>query len=146
MARPIKRILIANRGEIACRIIRACRDEGAEAVAVYSEADAGALHVALADIAVPIGIPLEMEPAACELAATRRWATRRSWLSTVFHRLPLDGYRLTATDVDWTRGAGPDVAGPIDALLLLLTGRDAGFAHLTGEGADALRSGRPTSS
>jgi 3-methylcrotonyl-CoA carboxylase alpha subunit len=55
MARPFKRILIANRGEIACRIIRACRDEGVEAVAVYSGADAHALHASLADIAVPIG-------------------------------------------------------------------------------------------
>ena len=52
-----KRILIANRGEIAVRIIRACRDLGVETVAVYSDADAGAPHAALADVAVPIGPP-----------------------------------------------------------------------------------------
>ena len=50
-----RRLLIANRGEIAVRIIRACRELGIETVAVYSDVDAGALHVALADGAVPIG-------------------------------------------------------------------------------------------
>ncbi|HEX3702362.1 MAG TPA: biotin carboxylase N-terminal domain-containing protein [Vicinamibacterales bacterium] len=51
----IKRLLVANRGEIALRIIRACRELGVESVAVYSEADARAPHVAAADRAVPIG-------------------------------------------------------------------------------------------
>ncbi len=51
----MRRVLIANRGEIACRIIRSCRALGLETVAVYSEADAGALHVEMADRAEPIG-------------------------------------------------------------------------------------------
>jgi propionyl-CoA carboxylase alpha chain len=50
-----KKILIANRGEIACRVIRSARAMGIATVAVYSDADAGALHVELADEAVHIG-------------------------------------------------------------------------------------------
>src|SRR6516162_8032232 len=53
--RVFKKILIANRGEIACRIIRTAQRMGIATVAVYSEADAEALHVRMADEAVPIG-------------------------------------------------------------------------------------------
>ncbi len=53
----MKRILVANRGEIACRVIRAAHQLGFEAVAVYSDADADALHVEMADASVRLGPP-----------------------------------------------------------------------------------------
>jgi len=56
-----KKILIANRGEIACRVIRTARRMGISTVAVYSDADRNALHVAMADEAVHIGLPQPRE-------------------------------------------------------------------------------------
>jgi 3-methylcrotonyl-CoA carboxylase alpha subunit len=50
-----KKILIANRGEIACRVIRTARKLGIATVAIYSDADANALHVEMADEAVRVG-------------------------------------------------------------------------------------------
>jgi acetyl-CoA carboxylase biotin carboxylase subunit len=59
--KQLRRVLVANRGEIAVRIMRACREAGIETVAVYSEADAAAPHVMQADRAVCIGPPPSSE-------------------------------------------------------------------------------------
>jgi uncharacterized protein (TIGR03083 family) len=91
------------------------------------------------DIAIPLGVDLPMLPSLCALAATRRWDTRDTWLASVNRRLPWASFRLTATDTDWRRGQGPEVSGPIGAILLLLTGRTAALEQLAGAGADALR-------
>ena len=94
----IRRLLIANRGEIALRIIRACRELGIETVAVYSDADARAPHVRAADVAVRIG----PAPAARELSEHRaRSSTRRaSTGADAVHpglRLPVRERRVRAT-------------------------------------------------
>jgi acetyl-CoA carboxylase biotin carboxylase subunit len=59
--RPIRRLLVANRGEIAVRVMRACRERGIAPIAVHSSIDRGALHVREADEAVEIGGPAPAE-------------------------------------------------------------------------------------
>jgi hypothetical protein len=60
-------------------------------------------------------------------------------MARVFRPLPYSSYRLIATDTEWSVGDGPEIRGPILAILLLLTGRTAGYTDLAGPGAAALR-------
>lgn len=91
------------------------------------------------DIALPLGLELEMPPEAAAAAAERVRSSLGTGKARVFRRLPLGDVRLCATDTSWAAGEGPEIRGPIAALLLLLTGRRAGLDRLTGDGAEALR-------
>lgn len=87
------------------------------------------------DIAVPLGRSLPMPPGLAVVAADRVWSRSR-----MFHaRKKLAGYRLIADDASWSAGQGPDICGPISALLLLLTGRHAALPQLSGPGVADLR-------
>ncbi|MEU8656075.1 maleylpyruvate isomerase family mycothiol-dependent enzyme [Actinoplanes philippinensis] len=86
------------------------------------------------DIAIPVRRPLVMPVRAAAAGATRVWTM--GWPFRARRRLP--AVRLTATDTDWSAGAGDEVRGPIAALLLLLTGRHAALPDLTGPGVARL--------
>jgi len=87
------------------------------------------------DIALPLGRTRPMPTAAAAAAAQRAWDVRFPFRA----RTRLAGLRLTATDTDWTVGSGAPVQGPIAALLLLVTGRDAAVDQLDGDGVEAVR-------
>lgn len=90
------------------------------------------------DIAIPLGLTLDMPAEPAAVAATTVWSCGKG-KGRVFRRIPLQGFRLTATDTSWTVGDGPDIFGPISAILLLLTGRPVALPRLTGDGASAVR-------
>jgi uncharacterized protein (TIGR03083 family) len=86
------------------------------------------------DIMVPLGRRLDLAPEAAATAASRVWAS--GW---PFHaKRKMAGFRLSATDVEWSVGDGPQVRAPIEAILLVLTGRLVALPRLDGEGADGL--------
>jgi uncharacterized protein (TIGR03083 family) len=86
------------------------------------------------DIAIPLGIQREMPKDAARAGIERVWTM--GWPFGV--KRPLKRFRFTATDVDWAAGGGPEVSGPVEALLLLLTGRPAALQRLSGLGVEEL--------
>ena len=112
----MKRILVANRGEIAVRIVRAAHDLGLEAVAVHSTADAGAPHVRLADAAVEIGPP-PAQRSYLDIAALIEAAQRTG--AEAIH----PGYGFLAERTDFARAcedAGIAFVGPTSEQIALM--------------------------
>lgn len=104
----MKKILVANRGEIAVRVFRTAREMGIRTVAVYSEADAGSMHVHLADEAVCIG---ESEPSRSYLLADRVLEAAKSTGADAIH--PGYGFLSERADfADACKAAGITFIGP----------------------------------
>ncbi len=119
-----RRLLIANRGEIACRIIRTCRRLGIHAIAVYSDADANALHVRLADEAHHLGGP---RPQDSYLRADAILAIARARGAEAIH----PGYGFLSENADF--------AEAVEAAGLVFVGPSAASMRRLGSKAGAKR-------
>jgi 3-methylcrotonyl-CoA carboxylase alpha subunit len=125
-----QKILIANRGEIACRIIDTCRRLGVRTVAVFSDADAGARHVALADEAVQIGGP---RPAESYLRGDAIIAAARATGAQAVH----PGYGFLSENPDFVEAvaaAGLVFIGPSAAAIRAMGLKDAAKALMEAAG------------
>jgi acetyl-CoA carboxylase biotin carboxylase subunit len=117
----LRKILIANRGEIAVRVIRACRDMGLATVAVFSECDRGARHVRMADEAVAIG---PSPPAESYLRVDRLIDAARTSGADAVH----PGYGFLSEDEDFAaacRDAGLIFIGPTPEAIALMGSKTA---------------------
>ena len=126
-----RKILIANRGEIAIRVIRACRDLSISPVAVFSEADAEALHVRMADEAVCIG-PASSSQSYLNIEAILLAASKTG--SEAIH----PGYGFLAENADFaqaTSDAGLIFIGPAaEAMRIMGSKTSARRTAVTAEG------------
>ena len=134
-----KRILIANRGEIAVRIIRACQELDIETVAVYSEADANALHVRLADMAVNVG-PADATESYLNKDAILRAA--RETHADAIH----PGYGFLSEDADFAEqvtSAGITWIGPMPETIRLVGDKDIARASIAPSGIPMAKGSDP---
>ncbi len=126
----VRKLLVANRGEIAVRIIRACQEMGIASVAVYSDADAGAQHVALADEAVRLGPP---PPQDSYLRAERVIEAARARGCDAIH----PGYGFLSENPDFAdavRAAGLLFVGPTGAAMRAMGSKTAARRAATAAG------------
>jgi 3-methylcrotonyl-CoA carboxylase alpha subunit len=124
MSNPFRAVLVANRGEIAVRIIRACRENGLHSIAIYSDADANALHVRRADEAHRVGPPPATES---YLNADGILETARKSGAEAVH----PGYGFLAENADFAERcqlAGLTWIGPPPAAMRLLGDKAAAKA------------------
>ena len=133
-ARPFERVLVANRGEIAVRIIRACRELAIETVAVYSDADVDAAHVHLADRALRLG------PAPAAESYLRAEAILAAALATGAEAIH-PGYGFLAERASFARAtedAGLVFIGPSSATIAMLGDKVAALRSALGAGVPIL--------
>ncbi|SFT48125.1 acetyl-CoA carboxylase, biotin carboxylase subunit [Selenomonas sp. GACV-9] len=137
-----KRILIANRGEIAVRIIRACQELDIETVAVYSEADAKALHVRLADQSICVGPADAMES---YLNKDSILAAARESGADAIH----PGYGFLSEDADFAEKvtkAGITWIGPMPETIRLVGDKDIARASIAPSGIPMAKGSDPLTS
>ncbi len=134
-----KRVLIANRGEIAVRVIRACKELGIETVAIYSECDQNALHVQLADTSYCVGGPDAMDS---YLNKDSILEAAQATGADAIH----PGYGFLSEDADFAQqvtDAGIAWIGPLPETIRLVGDKDAARAAMKPSGVPMAKGSDP---